>query len=43
LAPGAKLVHTHQTYHFTGAREALEAIAVTVLGVSLTDVENAPL
>ena len=43
LAPGGKLVHTHETYHFTGPREALEAIAVKVLGVSLSDVESAPL
>jgi len=43
LAPGAKLVHTHETYHFSGAREALEALATKVLGVSLTDIENAPL
>jgi hypothetical protein len=43
LAPGAKLVHTHETYHFTGSRAALEAIAKNVLGVSLSDVENAAL
>ncbi len=43
LAPGAKVVHTHETYHFTGPRAALETISVKVLGVSLSDVENAPL
>jgi hypothetical protein len=43
LAPGASLKHTHETYHFTGPREALEAIAVKVLGVSLADVEAAPM
>jgi hypothetical protein len=43
LAPGAKLVHTHETYHFTGPKEALEAIARHVLGVSLTDVQNVAL
>lgn len=43
LAPGKKLTHTHETYHFTGPREALEAIAKKVLGVSLADVENAKL
>ena len=43
LAPAGKLVHTHETYHFTGPREALEAIAKKVLGVSLADVESAPL
>ena len=40
LAPGASLKHVHETYHFTGPREALEAIAVKVLGVSLADVQN---
>jgi hypothetical protein len=40
LAPGATLKHVHETYHFTGPRDALEAIAVKVLGVSLVDVQN---
>jgi len=26
LAPGATLEHTHETYHFTGPREALELV-----------------
>jgi hypothetical protein len=39
LGPGKKLVHTHETYHFSGPQEALESIAVKVLGVSLADVE----
>lgn len=43
LTPGASLTHTHETYHFVGSREALEPIALRVLGVSLTDVESAPL
>ena len=43
LAPAGKVVHTHETYHFAGPREALEAIAVKVLGVSLADVESTPL
>jgi hypothetical protein len=43
LAPGKKLVHTHETYHFTGPRDALESIAVKALGVSLADVESTPL
>ena len=41
LAPGASLKHVHETYHFTGPREALEAISVKVLGVSLADVDAA--
>jgi hypothetical protein len=43
LAPGARLEHTHETYHFNGPRQALEAISLKVLGVSLTDVEGAKL
>jgi hypothetical protein len=43
LAPGQKLSHTHETYHFSGTREALERVAVKVLGVSLSDVESAAL
>jgi hypothetical protein len=31
----------HETFHFTGPREALETIARKVLGVSLVDVEAA--
>ncbi|HEX9297687.1 MAG TPA: DUF6786 family protein [Polyangiaceae bacterium] len=38
LAPGATLTHVHQTFHFTGAREALETIARKVLGVNLAQV-----
>jgi hypothetical protein len=37
-APGAALTHVHQTYHFTGPRDALDAIAKKVLGVGLVDV-----
>ncbi|HXK20912.1 MAG TPA: DUF6786 family protein [Polyangiaceae bacterium] len=40
LAPGAKLVHTHETYHFTGTAQALDAIAQKVLGVRLADVDS---
>jgi hypothetical protein len=35
LAPGEKLTHLHQTFHFMGPRDALDAIARRVLGVSL--------
>jgi hypothetical protein len=35
LGPGEKLTHVHQTFHFTGPRDALDAIARKVLGVSL--------
>jgi hypothetical protein len=39
LAPGASLVHTHRTFHFTGEPAALDPIAKKVLGVSLADVK----
>lgn len=42
LAPGASLRHVHETYHFSGPREALQTIAAKVLGVSLNDVERPP-
>ena len=37
LAPGESLSHEHQTYHFSGPRPELEALAQQVLGVSLSD------
>jgi len=37
LAPGESLSHEHQTYHFSGTRPELEALAQQVLGVSLSD------
>ena len=37
LAPGESLSHEHQTYHFSGPRADLEALAQQVLGVSLSD------
>jgi hypothetical protein len=36
LAPGATATHVHQTFHLTGPREALDAIATKVLGVGLS-------
>ena len=38
LAPGGTLTHVHQTYHFTGPREALDAIARAALGVGLAEI-----
>lgn len=43
LAPGGKLLHTHETYHFSGPRDALESVALKVLGLSLNDIEGAAL
>lgn len=37
LAPGKTAAHTHRTFHFTGPREALDAVAKKVLGVGLTE------
>jgi hypothetical protein len=41
LAPGAALEHTHQTYHLSGSRSALDRVAKRVLGVSLDRIERA--
>jgi uncharacterized protein DUF6786 len=41
LPPGGTLTHVHQTYHFTGPREALDAIARTALGVGLAEIGGA--
>lgn len=40
LAPGESLSHEHQTYHFSGPRAELEALARQVLGVSLSDLPH---
>jgi hypothetical protein len=40
LTPGRSLRHRHQVYHFTGDKTSLDAIAKTVLGVSLADAES---
>lgn len=41
LKPGEKLEHRHSVFHFIGDKEALDAIARKVLGVSLNQIENA--
>jgi hypothetical protein len=38
LAPGARLTHVHQTFHFTGPREALDEIAKKVFGLTVADI-----
>ncbi|MDB5004328.1 MAG: hypothetical protein JWQ34_2553 [Mucilaginibacter sp.] len=40
LTPGRSLRHRHQVYHFTGDKASLDAIAKTVLGISLADAES---
>ncbi len=41
LAPGARLTHTHRTFHVQGDRAELDALARRLLGVSLEAVEGA--
>jgi hypothetical protein len=41
LAPGARLTHTHRTFHLQGDRQALDALARRLLGVSLETIEKA--
>ncbi len=38
LAPGASLVHTHRTMHLVGDETALDVLAKSALGISLTTV-----
>ena len=39
-APGEGLTHTQYTIHLTGSRNSLDKVALTILGVSLNDIEN---
>jgi hypothetical protein len=41
LEPGESLLHIHRTIHFTGEKTSLNNIAVSVLGVSLGEIESA--
>ncbi len=41
LGPGEELVHIQRTEHFTGDEKALDRIAVSKLGISLSEVKNA--
>jgi hypothetical protein len=41
LAPTESLVHVHRTMHLTGERKSLDAIAKSVLGVGLDEIEHA--
>lgn len=40
LKPGSSLEHKHNVYHFTGNKERLSNIAIKVLGVSLSDIQQ---
>lgn len=41
LAPGASAMHVHQTFHLSGPRSALDAIARATLGVGIDEIEHA--
>ena len=41
LAPGASMAHTHRTIHLSGSKDGLDAIARSILGVSLAEIEAA--
>jgi Family of unknown function (DUF6786) len=38
--PGEKMIHTHQTFHFSGDKEKLDTIARQLLGTSLKEIAN---
>ncbi|MBD3378188.1 hypothetical protein GF406_24375 [candidate division KSB1 bacterium] len=40
LSEQESLAHQHRTFHFTGARESLDRIAQTTLGVGLDEIES---
>jgi hypothetical protein len=40
LKPGEKLIHHHSVFHFAGPEKNLDAIAVKLLGVSLSVIKN---
>ncbi len=39
LKPGETLTHMHSVFHFTGNKNALNAIAIKTLGVGLSDIQ----
>jgi len=41
LSPGSGIEHTHRTIHLTGPENELDAVAHTVLGVSLAEIRTA--
>ena len=40
LQPNEKLTHKHSVFHFTGNKDAVNAIALKTLGVSLKDIQS---
>lgn len=41
LKPGESLTHVHQTFHFQGSEEVLNAITLKVFGISLQEIKSA--
>ena len=41
LAPGASMTHRHAVFHFTGPENALQSVAMKILGVSLEQIKKA--
>lgn len=41
LSPGASISHVQRMYHFTGPEDKLNALAVSILGVSLEQIKKA--
>lgn len=41
LKPGESLSHVHQTFHFQGNEEVINAITLKVFGISLQDIKSA--
>lgn len=39
--PGEKMIHLHQTFHFTGDKEKLDRVAKALLGASLDEIKKA--
>jgi Family of unknown function (DUF6786) len=41
LKPGQSLTHIHQTFHFQGNEDALNAITLKIFGISLKEIKSA--
>ena len=41
LAPGGKIIHKHNIFHFTGSENDLSKIAKSVLGVDIMEIKAA--
>ena len=41
LAPGEAITHIHRTFHFQGAKAALDRVSTGALGASLNEIRGA--